>query len=292
MFSIAQLLLPISADQICGEDLSFSSEVDAIAHARTYDDPTLDQGEWVAVLKEADWQFVGSRCAAMIETKTKDLRLAVWLAEAHAKTRGLRGLGDGYAVLSGLCEHYWEGLHPLADDGDYDQRIGNLYWLLTRTLVLVREMSLDGGAALLPDAEYCLAMLCELERVVDRRLGAEGPGFSAAKDALQAVITAIAPVGSPLAMSMGGDATAGIVGQGAATALGGAVQTRAQALSQLRLVADFFRRTEPHSPVAYLADKAASWGDMPLHVWLRAVVKDPGAIAGLEELLGAQSGGE
>jgi len=291
MFSIAQLLLPISADQICGEDLSFSSEVDAIAHARTYDDPTLDQGEWVAVLKEADWQFVASRCAAMIETKTKDLRLAVWLAEAHAKTRGLRGLGDGYAVLSGLCEHYWEGLHPLADDGDYDQRIGNLYWLLTRTLVLVREMSLD-GAALLPDAEYCLAMLCELERVVDRRLGAEGPGFSAAKDALQAVIAAIAPAGGTAAMAMAGDATSGGAGQGAMAVLGGAVQNRAQALAQLRLVADFFRRTEPHSPVAYLADKAASWGDMPLHVWLRAVIKDPGAIAGLEELLGSQSGGE
>ena len=291
MFSIAQLLLPISADQICGEDLSFSSEVDAIAHARTCDDPTLDQGEWVAVLKEADWQFVASRCAAMIETKTKDLRLAVWLAEAHAKTRGLRGLGDGYAVLSGLCEQYWEGLHPLADDGDYDQRIGNLYWLLTRTLVLVREMSLD-GAALLPDAEYCLAMLCELERVVDRRLGAEGPGFSAAKDALQAVIAAIAPAGGTASMVMAGDAASGGAGQGTMAVLAGAVQNRAQALAQLRLVADFFRRTEPHSPVAYLADKAASWGDMPLHVWLRAVIKDPGAIAGLEELLGSQSGGE
>jgi type VI secretion system protein ImpA len=289
MLNIAQLLLPISADQVCGEDLSFSSEVDAIAHARTHDDPTLDQGEWVSVLKEADWQFVGSRCAAMIETKTKDLRLAVWLAEAHAKTRGLRGLGDGYAVLSGLCEHYWEGLYPLAEEGDYDQRIGNLYWLLTRTLVLVREVPLDDHAALLPDAEYCLAMLCELERVVDRRLGAEGPGFSAAKDALQAVITAIAPLGGPAAMSSGGEST---LGGSAQTVLGGPVQNRAQALSQLRLVADFFRRTEPHSPVAYLADKAASWGDMPLHVWLRAVVKDPGAIAGLEELLGSQSSGE
>ncbi|SEN28239.1 type VI secretion system protein ImpA [Duganella sp. CF517] len=289
MFSIAQLLLPISADRICGEDLSFSSEVDAIAHARTYDDPTLDQGEWVAVLKEADWQFVGSRCAAMIETKTKDLRLAVWLAEAHAKTRGLRGLGDGYAVLSGLCEHYWEGLHPLADDGDYDQRIGNLYWLLTRTLVLVREMPLDDGAALLPDAQYCLAMLGELERVVDRRLGAEGPGFSAARDALQAVIVAIAPLGGPAVLSAGGESTPGGSTQ---TAPGGPLQNRAQALSQLRLVADFFRRTEPHSPVAYLADKAASWGEMPLHVWLRAVVKDPGAIAGLEELLGSQPAGE
>ena len=290
MFSIAQLLLPISADPICGEDLSFSGEVDAIARARTYDDPTLDQGEWVAVLKEADWEFVASRCAGMIETRTKDLRLAAWLAEALAKTRGLRGLGDGYAVLSGLCEHYWEGLHPLPDDGDYDQRIGNLYWLLTRTLVLVREMPLADGAALLPDAEYCLAMLAELERVVDSRLGAEGPGFSAAKDALQSLISAIAPAGSHAAMAIGGEAGAG--GAAQAVALGGQVQNRAQALLQLRLVADFFRRTEPHSPVAYLADKAASWGDMPLHVWLRAVIKDPGTIAGVEELLGSQPIGE
>ena len=294
MFSIAQLLLPISEGNVCGDDLSFSSEVDAIARARTYDDPTLDQGEWVAVLKEADWQFVGSHCAAMIESKTKDMRLAAWLAEAHAKTRGLRGLGDGYAVLAGLCEHYWEGLHPLGDDGDYDQRVGNLYWLLTRTPALLREISEAGGAAP-DDAEYCLEMLCELERVVDRRLGAEGPGFSAAKDAVQSVIRSSSPIGGA-ALPVGGAGVAHGQGQGqgqfqSALAInpGELLQTRAQALAQLRLVADFFRRTEPHSPVAYLADKAASWGDMPLHVWLRAVIKDPGAIAGVEELLGSRT---
>ena len=37
----------------------------------------------------------------------------------------------------------------------------------------------------------------------------------------------------------------------------------------------------------YLADKAASWGDMPLHEWLHAVVKDPALAAQLDELLGA-----
>lgn len=290
MFSIAQLLLPIAADRVCGEDLSFSGEVDAIAQARTYDDPTLDQGEWVATLKEADWEFVASRCAGMIESKTKDMRLAAWLTEALAKTCGLRGLGDGYAVLAGLCEHYWEGLYPLADDGDYDQRIGNLHWLLTRTPVLVREMSLADGEALLPDAEYALAMLGQLERVVDRRLGAEGPGFSAARDALESVIRAIAPAGGAIALALSGKGEGGA--GPVAAAVGGQPQDRAQALRQLRLVADFFRRTEPHSPVAYLADKAANWGEMPLHVWLRAVIKDPGAIAGVEELLGSQAIGE
>lgn len=64
-----------------------------------------------------------------------------------------------------------------------------------------------------------------------------------------------------------------------------APQTRAQALEQLRIVAAFFRRTEPHSPVAYLADKAAKWGEMPLHEWLRLVVKDTNALDQIEELL-------
>jgi len=36
----------------------------------------------------------------------------------------------------------------------------------------------------------------------------------------------------------------------------------------------------------YLADKAAAWAAMPLHQWLRAVVKDPHQLAQLDELLG------
>lgn len=302
MFSIAQLLLPISPTQACGVDLSFSPELDDIAKARTYDDPTLEQGEWVVALKEADWDFVATRCARLLETRSKDLRLAVWLAEAHAKPRGLRGLGDGFALLAGLCEHYWDGLYPMAEDGDFDQRIGNLHWLLLRTPQLIKDMAADGAAPhSREDAEYCLAMLGELERVVDLRLGRDGPGFSAAKDSLQAVIPALSPLSGqrPAEDDIEGMAD-GWAGEGIAPAghaaglagvAGGAPRNRAQALAQLRTVAEFFRRTEPHSPVAYLADKAAGWGEMPLHVWLRAVVKDPAAVAGLDELLGVPDHG-
>ena len=283
MLSIDQLLLPISDTQPCGEDISFSVEADRIAQARMHDDPTLDQGEWIAALKEADWDFVAAHCAQMIAAKSKDLRLAVWLAEANAKTRGLRGLGDGYAVLAGLCDQFWDGMHPAADDGDYDQRIGNLFWLLSRTPALVR----DAAAAAPADAEYCLAMLMSLERVVDRRLGADGPGFSAARDALQSTLRAVTPAGGAAGLPIT-DAATGAAGINP----GGLLQSRQQALAQLRLVADFFRSTEPHSPVAYLASKAASWGEMPLHVWLRTVIKDPAAIASIEELLDAPAPGD
>jgi type VI secretion system protein ImpA len=84
-----------------------------------------------------------------------------------------------------------------------------------------------------------------------------------------------------------GAGDAGSAGGHAASSGSGPLRTRAQALQQLRAVAEFFRRTEPHSPVAFLADKAARWGEMPLQQWLREVVKDAGTLSHIEELLGA-----
>lgn len=73
--------------------------------------------------------------------------------------------------------------------------------------------------------------------------------------------------------------------------LAGPIGSRDQAIRQLQEIASFFRRTEPHSPVAYLAEKAAKWGTMPLHEWLRTVVKDDSALLRMEELLGVEAEG-
>ncbi len=146
--------------------------------------------------------------------------------------------------------------------------------------------------------------LSQWQAAVDARLGADGPGFVKAREKLASVrhsiermakdagVLAPAATDAPDAASSGGmapaDASPG-VGNGAAAAnapAGGPPVTRAQALQRLREVAEFFRRTEPHSPVAYLADKAVKWGDMPLHEWLRHVIKDQGSMAHLQELLG------
>lgn len=68
----------------------------------------------------------------------------------------------------------------------------------------------------------------------------------------------------------------------------GPLLSRDQAIRQLQEIAAFFRRSEPHSPVAYLADKAVRWGNMPLHEWLRTVVRDDAALSRVEELLGVE----
>jgi type VI secretion system protein ImpA len=71
MLNLEKLLAPVTPDRPCGEDLAFSSEIDAIVRARQADDPSLEQGAWVTDLKEADWKFVGKQCALLIESAAR-----------------------------------------------------------------------------------------------------------------------------------------------------------------------------------------------------------------------------
>lgn len=63
-------------------------------------------------------------------------------------------------------------------------------------------------------------------------------------------------------------------------------ESRAEALRHLSEIAAFFARTEPHSPVAYLIQRAVEWADMPLHEWLHEVIKEETVLDHLRETLG------
>lgn len=344
------LLAPVSADEPAGEDLSFSLEFDQIAEMRRADDPSLSQGEWVTALKVADWPGVAAGCERLLRTRSKDLRLAMWLTEAWAWLHGATGLADGLQLTHGLCARYWADVHPRIEDGDADQRVGNLSGLLQRLVewstavpiipgtplslqawraaralqaridrgegeppaadgdapltvpaleARLRNVSPAQGQAAVADLERARSALGELQQVVDGHLGADGPGFVQAREALEQAAAewqrllrdagvlsgqAASADAGWAAADAGGAASVAV--QPASPAARGPIASRAQALQQLREVADYFRRTEPHSPVAYLADKAVQWGNMPLHEWLRVVLKDPGALAHVEELLG------
>jgi type VI secretion system protein ImpA len=65
-----------------------------------------------------------------------------------------------------------------------------------------------------------------------------------------------------------------------------APRDRGDAIRRLRAVAEFFQRTEPHSPVAYLVQRAANWGEMSLEQWLAEVIKDSSTLGQLRETLG------
>jgi type VI secretion system protein ImpA len=54
----------------------------------------------------------------------------------------------------------------------------------------------------------------------------------------------------------------------------GPIRTREQAFQAILRIADFFRRTEPHSPVAYQLERAVRWGRMPLPELLQELIAE------------------
>ena len=143
------------------------------------------------------------------------------------------------------------------------------------------------------DAARLQAALTAFKSLLDARLGALAPSFGASFDALERIadshqrLAGVAP--QPGALEAPSAPPPVEVAEAVPAAAGGPIRSREQAIRQLEDIAAYFRRTEPHSPVAYLAEKAAKWGTMPLHEWLRTVVKDDSALLRMEELLGVKA---
>ena len=68
--------------------------------------------------------------------------------------------------------------------------------------------------------------------------------------------------------------------------------TRDDAIRTLKQVADFFRRTEPHSPISYSLDQAVRWGRMSLPDLLGELIDDDTTRAGLFRLAGIPTPGQ
>jgi len=64
--------------------------------------------------------------------------------------------------------------------------------------------------------------------------------------------------------------------------------TRDEAFTQLAGIAQFFKQTEPQSPVPYLIERAIKWGNMPLEGWLNDVIKDSNVVDSIRDVLGTK----
>ncbi|WP_404365742.1 type VI secretion system protein TssA [Marinobacter sp.] len=65
-----------------------------------------------------------------------------------------------------------------------------------------------------------------------------------------------------------------------------AIESRSQALDQLRQLSDFFRQTEPHSPVSYAISQAIRWSELSLPELMQELISDSGAREGFCRVTG------
>jgi len=135
------LLNPISADKPAGDNLRYAPVYDKIKDARREDDDA-PQGEWKHERKVADWPLTIKLVSEALATKTKDLQLAAWLAEAMLIREGVAGLREVLDLIRGYLESYWEGLYPELEDGDAEYRAAPLEWIGDRLEMPVKRVPL------------------------------------------------------------------------------------------------------------------------------------------------------
>lgn len=159
--------------------------------------------------------------------------------------------------------------------------------------IAVRETSAEFFRNLLADISECSEEFKKLCEVLEEKCGKDESGYplappsSAIRNALGECLEDMQAVTRHV---LGGDGEEGegseMVPVGAQGAVSGQVQNREEAFNALLRAADFFKRTEPHSPVAYALEQAVRWGRMPLPELLSELIADETAREQLFKLVG------
>lgn len=146
------------------------------------------------------------------------------------------------------------------------------------------------------DLAECMEEVRACEKAIDEKLGVDhSPSFSAVRTALEDCSEAVEQICRPrgIGAQAEADAAEAAAGNGDHTAAtngsaggNGPLRTRAEAVSRLREVVDFFKRTEPHSPVALLIDRAVRWANSPFESVLAELIQDDSTLSRIRDTLG------
>lgn len=127
LIDVEQLLQEVSTDEPCGANLEYEPEYgDLERAARGKEEHSM--GDVVVAAEEPDWADVGSRAADLL-ARSKDVRIASYLARAQLHTHGVEGFSATLGLLRGLLERYWDTIYPqldAEDDNDPTVRVNSI----------------------------------------------------------------------------------------------------------------------------------------------------------------------
>ena len=347
------LLVPIEGDNAAGENLRDDASPtsvyyqikDARSAARAAERNMEMDEEQSGFLDE--WRSILELSPDVIATRSKDLEIASWLTEALLRAHGFSGLRDGFRLIHGMVENFWDDLYPLEDEDGVETKVAPLtglngdggdgtliqpirkvlitqgasdepyaYWQYEQAGELAkvadeekRQARIDAGALtmdqmtravaetpapfyseLVDDLKASLEEFAKLNALLDEKCGMDSPPASNIRNLLQTVLDEVGflakdklIVDAPAAAE--GDEAAGDTASGggaaaAGPAVPGAISNREDAFNTLLKVADYFRKTEPHSTMSYTLEELVRRARMPLSDLLVELIPDDEARRG------------
>jgi type VI secretion system protein VasJ len=233
---------------------------------------------------EVKWNEVISLAKTILSEKSKDLLVGSYLSYGLLQTQGYQGLLEGVKTINGMCQTFWEGMFP--ETRRMKARESALDWLIDRATAHL-ESSAPIGSAELPVMNQLVAVWDNLTAFVNPKFEAPNPKLPAFSRALAAKSGP-----APAEMQQPGAAMAETSTATSAGGPAGPITTRKVAFERLKEVADYLKRTEPHSPVAYLVQRAIKWGDMSLENVITELVKNTDVRKQIMETLGVKQESE
>jgi type VI secretion system protein ImpA len=115
---LEKLLEPLSDESPCGPDLEYDSEFGEMERA-AQGKGEQQFGDTIVAAEPPDWKDVKRRVQSLLE-RTKDMRVAVYLARCSLHMDGLPGFRFALELLRGYVETYWDSVHPELDHSDND----------------------------------------------------------------------------------------------------------------------------------------------------------------------------
>jgi len=185
------------------------------------------------------------------------------------------------------------------------QRLDDIGLSLEEIHRQVSASSANFYQSLIEDLEACLTHFNNMTKMLDAKCGlADSPPSSAIKNSLMAVLDAIkiltksklaAPqensgqtddinTANPHEMNTSPSSAAH------SSFSAGTLNSRSEALNQLLLVANYFRQTEPHSPLCGALERVVEWGNMSLQELMMVLIPDASARANYTQLTGIDLG--
>ncbi len=132
--------------------------------------------------EQPDWGKVATGSAEILQNKSKDLRLATWLAVARMVQSGPAGLAEGLLGLLVICQEHWDGMFPPVKRA---RARGNLAtWLADQAeLILGPDFTPKGSDR---DAvALCETLYGELDDVLSEKLGDNYAGMGSLRTVLR-----------------------------------------------------------------------------------------------------------
>jgi len=152
---------PISEDDFAGPDVRYTSEFEAIESA-------LEKAGSIHSDEGPDWQAIVVQAEQILQSLSKDLRVACWLTWGLYRSEGLNGLQAGVAMLDTLMQH-WDSLHPRKDR----TRSAAFGWFANRLETAMPELLTADSTA--PVFQHLHDGLHSLDRHLQGVLGEQAP---------------------------------------------------------------------------------------------------------------------